>query len=71
MNDAVAALLAGELVILPTDTVYGLCALADGPEPTERLYELKRRDPLQPRHCSCTTSTCYSNACRSSAGAPP
>jgi L-threonylcarbamoyladenylate synthase len=48
MNDAVAALLAGKPVILPTDTVYGLCAFADRPEPTERLYELKRRDPLQP-----------------------
>ena len=48
MNEAVAALLAGKPVILPTDTVYGLCALADRPEPTARLYALKRRDPLQP-----------------------
>jgi L-threonylcarbamoyladenylate synthase len=48
MNDAIVALLAGKLVILPTDTVYGLCAVVDSPEPTERLYELKRRDPLQP-----------------------
>src|SRR2546423_5581629 len=48
MNDAVAALLAGEPVILPTDTVYGLCALAHRSEPAERLYELKRRDPRQP-----------------------
>jgi L-threonylcarbamoyladenylate synthase len=48
MNDAVAALRSGEPVILPTDTVYGLCALASGPEPTERLYRLKTRDPLQP-----------------------
>jgi L-threonylcarbamoyladenylate synthase len=48
MNDPVAALLAGKPVILPTDTVYGLCAFAHGPEPAKRLYELKRRDPLQP-----------------------
>jgi L-threonylcarbamoyladenylate synthase len=48
MNDAVAALLAGKPVILPTDTVYGLCAFAHRPEPAERLYELKGRDPLQP-----------------------
>ena len=48
MNDAVAALLGGKLVILPTDTVYGLCAFAHRPEPAERLYELKGRDPLQP-----------------------
>src|SRR6266566_2484558 len=48
MNDAVAALLAGKPVILPTDTVYGLCAFAHRSEPAKRLYELKRRDPLQP-----------------------
>ena len=41
---AIAALRAGEPVILPTDTVYGLCASADGAEPTERLYALKGRD---------------------------
>jgi L-threonylcarbamoyladenylate synthase len=48
MSDAVAALLAGQPVILPTDTVYGLCALAHRSEPAERLYELKQRDALQP-----------------------
>lgn len=48
MTDAVAALRAGEPVILPTDTVYGLCAAANEPAPTERLYRLKRRDPAQP-----------------------
>jgi L-threonylcarbamoyladenylate synthase len=48
MSDAVAALLAGKPVILPTDTVYGLCASADRAEPTERLYELKGRDSRQP-----------------------
>jgi tRNA threonylcarbamoyl adenosine modification protein (Sua5/YciO/YrdC/YwlC family) len=48
MSDAVAALRAGEPVILPTDTVYGLCAAVDGPAPTERLYRLKGRDAAQP-----------------------
>ena len=46
--DAIAALRAGESVILPTDTVYGLCAWAEGNEPTERLYALKGRDARQP-----------------------
>jgi L-threonylcarbamoyladenylate synthase len=46
--DAIAALRAGESVILPTDTVYGLCAWAEGNEPTERLYALKGRRPQQP-----------------------
>jgi L-threonylcarbamoyladenylate synthase len=46
--DAIAALRAGESVILPTDTVYGLCAWAEGNEPTERLYALKGRSARQP-----------------------
>jgi len=48
VTDAAAALRAGEPVILPTDTVYGLCAAADEPAPTGRLYALKGRDPAQP-----------------------
>ncbi len=44
-GDAVAALRAGRAVILPTDTVYGLCAL---PEHDEVLYELKGRDRSKP-----------------------
>jgi L-threonylcarbamoyladenylate synthase len=45
MSDAVAALRAGHAVILPTDTVYGLCAL---PEHEDVLYELKGRDRSKP-----------------------
>lgn len=48
MTGAAAALRAGEPVILPTDTVYGLCAVADEPAPTGRLYRLKGRDSTQP-----------------------
>lgn len=48
MSDAVEALLAGKPVILPTDTVYGLCALAQTSGPTERLYALKGRDHSRP-----------------------
>jgi L-threonylcarbamoyladenylate synthase len=44
-EDAVAALRAGRAVILPTDTVYGLCALL-GHE--DVLYELKGRDRSKP-----------------------
>jgi L-threonylcarbamoyladenylate synthase len=44
-GDAVAALRAGRAVILPTDTVYGLCAL---PEYEDVLYELKDRDRAKP-----------------------
>jgi len=45
---AVDAIRAGRPVILPTDTVYGLCAWPHRAEPTERLYLLKGRDPMQP-----------------------
>jgi L-threonylcarbamoyladenylate synthase len=44
-DDAVAALRAGRAVILPTDTVYGLCVL---PEHGDVLYELKGRDRSKP-----------------------
>jgi L-threonylcarbamoyladenylate synthase len=45
VNEAVAALRAGRAVILPTDTVYGLCAL---PEHDDVLYVLKGRDRSKP-----------------------
>jgi L-threonylcarbamoyladenylate synthase len=48
VSDAAQALRDGLPVILPTDTVYGLCASAEGPDPTERLYALKGRDAQQP-----------------------
>jgi L-threonylcarbamoyladenylate synthase len=44
-EDAVAALRAGRAVILPTDTVYGLCAL---PGHEDVLYELKGRERSKP-----------------------
>jgi L-threonylcarbamoyladenylate synthase len=46
--DVVAALRRGEPVVLPTDTVYGLCCEATSRASTERLYALKRRDLSQP-----------------------
>jgi len=45
---AVGALRAGLPVVLPTDTVYGLCANAYSEVPVRRAYELKGREPLQP-----------------------
>jgi len=48
IDAVVAAIRAGQLVVLPTDTVYGLCADAFHEEPVRRLYRLKGRDELQP-----------------------
>ena len=43
--EQVALLLAGELAILPTDTVYGIACAAAVPAAVERLYALKQRPP--------------------------
>jgi L-threonylcarbamoyladenylate synthase len=48
IDEVVAAIRAGEPVVLPTDTVYGLCADASREEPVRRLYRLKGRNDLQP-----------------------
>lgn len=42
------ALRAGGLVVLPTDTVYGLCASPFTWESADKLYRLKGRDPHKP-----------------------
>ena len=47
IDAAIAALLAGEPVILPTDTVYGLCASPEA-APCDRMYRLKGREPGKP-----------------------
>ena len=47
-DEAVRALLDGEIVAIPTDTVYGLAASLDHPAAVLRLAELKGRDPDQP-----------------------
>ncbi len=46
--EAIAALRAGRVIVVPTDTVYGLAAGADTPEARDALYRLKGRDPRQP-----------------------
>jgi L-threonylcarbamoyladenylate synthase len=48
VEDAVRALEAGALVVIPTDTVYGLACRPDSRESVQALSELKRRAPGQP-----------------------
>jgi L-threonylcarbamoyladenylate synthase len=48
VHATVAAIRARRPVILPTDTVYGLCVWPHRPEPVERLYRLKGRDYTKP-----------------------
>jgi L-threonylcarbamoyladenylate synthase len=45
---AVKALRSGQPVLLPTDTVYGLCASPYREEPVARLYRLKGRPETVP-----------------------
>jgi L-threonylcarbamoyladenylate synthase len=48
IDEVVAAVKAGKPVILPTDTVYGLCADAYREGPVRRLYTLKQRPETMP-----------------------
>jgi L-threonylcarbamoyladenylate synthase len=48
VDEAVAAIGAGKPVLLPTDTVYGLCASPYRDEPARRVRRLKGRSELEP-----------------------
>jgi L-threonylcarbamoyladenylate synthase len=48
VEHAVTALRAGQPIVLPTDTVYGLGVYPYRSEPALRLYELKGRPETQP-----------------------
>jgi L-threonylcarbamoyladenylate synthase len=48
VDETVTAVRDGKPVLLPTDTVYGLCADVYHSEPALRLFKLKRRSELQP-----------------------
>lgn len=48
IEDAVAAIRAGKLVVIPTDTVYGLACTPHVEASVRALSELKHRSPEQP-----------------------
>jgi len=48
VHRAVEALSAGQIIAIPTETVYGLAASALNPAAVERLVELKGRSPDKP-----------------------
>ncbi|RLM77780.1 threonylcarbamoyl-AMP synthase, partial [Halobellus sp. Atlit-38R] len=48
MRAAAAAVDRGDLVVYPTETVYGLGADALDPEAVERIFDLKGRDRSNP-----------------------
>jgi len=48
LDAAAQALLDGHLVVLPTETVYGLAARADDPDAVQRIYAVKGRPAGHP-----------------------
>jgi len=38
----------GQIIILPTDTIYGLSCLANDPRAIKKIYHLKKRDANKP-----------------------
>lgn len=48
IDEVVEAIRSGQPVILPTDTVYGLCADPYTEAPVRALYRLKGREEIQP-----------------------
>ena len=53
LDDVVAALLAGRVVVLPTETVYGLVALPSVAGATAEIFRLKGRGPDVPLAVLC------------------
>lgn len=48
IDEVAAALLAGGVGVIPTDTVYGLAAHPDCPSAVDRLYSVKEREGGKP-----------------------
>lgn len=47
INKAIEVLQSGGVVLLPTDTVFGICCRMDRKESVERIFAIKKRDPAQ------------------------
>ena len=45
---AAEALLGGEVIAVPTDTIYGIAALVQNKDAVEKLYTIKKRNPSKP-----------------------
>lgn len=48
LHDAIATLRAGELVVYPTETFYGIAADPFSPAALKKLFAIKGRDPQKP-----------------------
>lgn len=48
LSQIATALLEGQVVLLPTDTIYGLSCLLNKPAAIAKIYQIKERDPEKP-----------------------
>lgn len=48
MSTLAQTLASGNIVVLPTDTLYGICGLARNPKTVERIYAIRERDAKKP-----------------------
>ena len=48
LNAAVTSLKGGHVIALPTDTIYGVAALAQSTEAVSKLYQIKKRHEEKP-----------------------
>lgn len=48
LDTAVASLKNGNVIALPTDTIYGVAALAQSTEAVKKLYQIKKRHEEKP-----------------------
>ncbi|KAH3738009.1 hypothetical protein DPMN_044612 [Dreissena polymorpha] len=48
VDQAVSSLLRGNIIAVPTDTIYGIAGLVQNSEAIKRMYNIKRRDEAKP-----------------------
>jgi L-threonylcarbamoyladenylate synthase len=48
LDELSSRLCAGKIVVMPTDTIYGIVARALDKKAVERLYKIRRRNPKKP-----------------------
>lgn len=54
-NKAVSYLKNGELVVMPTDTIFGIVALAENRRAVEKVYKARGRNPKKPCIILCSS----------------
>jgi len=48
VQEATESLLKGNIIAVPTDTIYGVAGLAQNSEAIERIYNIKKRQTSKP-----------------------